>query len=114
MATPFGKPMSLTAPANFSLRRFFLKTLLLLPICFGLWYFSAFIWTWPIAWLSDKVLRLLFPQLIAGVEHVGYSLDIVTQLADFAKFSANKSLAVLVFSINPLVYSYSLALYMPR
>lgn len=103
--------MNAQMSSAFSLSRFFWKTLMAMPICFGVWYFTAFIWTWPIAWFSNAVMRGLFPALIASVEQVGYQLDIVTNLGDLAQYTLNKTMAALVFPINPLEYSYSLALY---
>ena len=102
------------APPIFSLSQFFWKTLLFMPICFGVWYLTATVWTWPIAWVANAILQILFPTLIAGVEHVGTTLDIVTCLGDLAQYATNKTMAALVFTLNPLLYAYSLALYSAR
>lgn len=94
-----------------SLKGFVGRVLLAMPLCFCIWYFSAFIWTWPIAELSHRVLRLFFSRLIASVEHAGHTLDIVTNLGDIVQYTRHQKMTALVFSINPLVYGYSLAFY---
>ena len=71
-----------------------------MPICFGVWYLTATLWTWPIAWVANAILQILFPTLIAGVEHVGTTLDIVTCLGDLAQYATNKTMAALVFTLN--------------
>lgn len=96
---------------GFSLKRFCLKTLLFMPLCFVLWYFTATIWTWPIAVCADSLLRWFFPQLIAGIEHQGTVLNVVTNLGDMQLFTQQQKMAALVFNINPLTYGYSLALF---
>lgn len=96
---------------GFSLKRFCLKTLLLMPPCFALWYYTAAIWTWPVSICADTLLRWLFPRLIAGIEHQGSVLNVVTNLGDLQLFTQQQKMAALVFDVNPLSYGYSLALF---
>lgn len=96
---------------TFPLKKFLFKTLLTLPICFTLWYWTAFAWTWPIAISTDIVLRFLFPKLISEIEHIDHTLDVVTRLTSTAQNAQPNQIGDIVFSINPLIYSYSLALY---
>ena len=95
----------------FSLKHFLGKTLLLLPLCFGIWYLTAALWIWPVAICADSLLPLLFPHLVAGVEQAGHNLNIVTHLGDIQIFTEQHKMAALEFSLNPRAYGYSLALY---
>ncbi|MEQ1636096.1 MAG: exosortase H-associated membrane protein [Methylococcales bacterium] len=94
-----------------SLRDFVFRILFAMPLCFGIWYFSAAVWIWFIAELTHGVLRLLFSRLIASVGSIGHTLDIVTNLGDIEQYTQHHKMMALVFSINPLQYGYSLAVY---
>lgn len=95
----------------FSLEHFLGKTLLFLPLCFGIWYLTAVVWIWPVAFCADVILHVLFPQLVAGVEQANHKLTVVTNLGDIKIFTEQHKMAALEFSLNPLAYGYSLALY---
>ena len=74
---------------------------------------GAGFFTWPVAVSADIILSRLFPDVIAAIEQQGHLLDIVTKLAppvnaDISVPDGKQS--ILVFELNPLVYSYNLPL----
>lgn len=94
-----------------SLRNFIFRVLISMPFCFCIWYFTANIWTWPIAECTKLILLVLFPKLISNIEHVNYHLNVLTNLGDIVQYKEHHKMAALNFTVNPLQYSYSLALY---
>ncbi|MES9834000.1 MAG: exosortase H-associated membrane protein [Candidatus Thiodiazotropha sp. DIVDIV] len=93
---------------------FILRVVIWLPVCLAGWYYLAPSLVWPVALLSDWIMTALFPGVIQGVEQLGDRLDIVTLLplpAEILKGLQPGSSGDLVFSINPLIYSYGLPLF---
>ncbi|MET0123307.1 MAG: exosortase H-associated membrane protein [Candidatus Thiodiazotropha sp. 6PLUC9] len=93
---------------------FILRVIIWLPVCLAGWYYLAPSLVWPVSLLSDWLLTALFPDLIQGVEQLGDRLDIVTLLplpAELMKGLQPGSSGDLVFTINPLIYSYGLPLF---
>lgn len=93
---------------------FILRVLIWLPVCVAGWYYLAPSLVWPVALLSDWFLTTFFADVIDGVEQLGDRLDIVTLLplpASLSKGLQPGSSADLVFSMNPLIYSYGLPLF---
>ena len=94
--------------------RFFLLVVLWLPFCLFIWYFMAPTVTWPLGLLADWVMTTLFPDRIEAVEQIGDKLDIVTLMPLPKELLAQLppgSTGDLVFTLNPLIYSYGLALF---
>jgi hypothetical protein len=93
---------------------FILRVVIWLPVCLAGWYYLAPSLVFPVALLSDWVLTASFPDVIHGVEQLGDRLDIVTLLplpASLSKGLQPGSSGDLVFSMNPLIYSYGLPLF---
>ncbi|MCG8123641.1 MAG: hypothetical protein N0E55_06700 [Candidatus Thiodiazotropha taylori] len=93
---------------------FVLKVVFWLPVCLAGWYYLAPSLVWPVGLLSDWILTALFPQIFQGVEQQGDRLDFVTLLAMPAELLRGQQPGVsgdLVFTVNPLLYSYGLPLY---
>ena len=104
--------MTLEVPAEVcvpNFKQFVLRTFLWLPLCFAAWYFSA-----PyLAVVVGKLAKLLVNQLTTGVvsalEQTGLILVFVTTI----KVSpAAGQVAFLVPEVNPLIYTYGLALFL--
>ncbi|MCU7838805.1 MAG: hypothetical protein KZQ94_05450 [Candidatus Thiodiazotropha sp. (ex Troendleina suluensis)] len=94
--------------------RFALLVIIWLPLCLLIWYFLAPTMTWPLAFLIDWILPMLFPRSIAGIDQLGDRLDVVTNLPlpkEVLLQLPPGSEGDLVFTINPLIYSYGLPLY---
>jgi hypothetical protein len=93
---------------------FILKVLFWMPVTVACWYYLAPSLIWPVALLSDWILAGFFPDHIDGVESLGDHLDVVTLLslpAELAKGLQPGQRGDLVFTINPLIYSYGLPLF---
>ncbi|MEJ2619899.1 MAG: hypothetical protein P8163_06450 [Candidatus Thiodiazotropha sp.] len=93
---------------------FILQVVFWLPVCLAGWYFLAPSLVWPVGLLSDWILSVLFPHIFQGVEQQGDHLDFVTRLSIPAALLKGQPPGVsgdLVFTVNPLLYSYGLPLY---
>ncbi len=90
------------------LGKFFLATLLWLPVCFALWYLASGHLSAPSVWLSEQLLSLFWPELIHGVEGLGRHTHFVTRVAVASPQSDNMGQGLLMVSINPLIYSWNL------
>lgn len=91
---------------------FFLRVLLWLPLAFFAWYYTAALLTLPVTLVVDAVLTAAFPELVRAVEHAGHSVDVVTALtlAEAGIVHPQAERGLLVFSVNPLIYEYSIPL----
>ena len=97
--------MSATAP---SLKRFFLLAFLWLPLCFAVWYAIA---PYHAAWagkLAKPLVNLLSSGVVSAIEQPGRDLVFVTTLK---VYPAPGQVAVLLPEVNPLLYTYGLALF---
>jgi hypothetical protein len=92
-----------------SLGKFVLHTLLWLPPCFAAWYFSAQYH----AAVAGRLARLLVDQfttgIVSGLEQSGFDLVFVTTLE---VHPAPGQTALLLPEVNPLLYTYGLALFL--
>ena len=92
-----------------SLGKFVLHTLLWLPPCFAAWYFSAQYH----AAVAGRLARLLVDQfttgVVSGLEQSGFDLVFVTTLE---VHPAPGQTALLLPEVNPLLYTYGLALFL--
>ncbi|MCU7937106.1 MAG: hypothetical protein KZQ99_19920 [Candidatus Thiodiazotropha sp. (ex Dulcina madagascariensis)] len=94
--------------------RFALLVVVWLPFCFFMWYFLAPTLNWPLALLTDRIMVTLFPEVIAEIIQLGDRLDVVTRLPLPGEMLARlpeASAGDLVFTVNPLIYSYGLPLF---
>ncbi|MET0067235.1 MAG: exosortase H-associated membrane protein [Candidatus Thiodiazotropha sp.] len=94
--------------------RFILMVLFWLSLCLFVWYALAPAVTWPLAVLVDLLLGALFPDQIAAVELLGNQLDVVTRIplpAEVLSQYPGGMAGDLVFTVNPLIYSYGLPLF---
>lgn len=92
---------------DISAKEFLVKTMMWLPVTFFVWYMAAAAFSFPAIFLSDLILPLIMPGVMAGVEQQGYWVDIVTQLKIQA---ANGQTGQFAFSFNALKYGYGFPL----
>ncbi|SEH08620.1 exosortase H-associated membrane protein [Candidatus Venteria ishoeyi] len=100
------KPQKIAAQPRID--AFVLRILLLLPFCFGLWFLLSLPLLAPVAWLSDGLLKLFYPDLIAEVVQQVYTLDVITRIDSQHIDASNQGL--LVLTVNPLLYGYGMPL----
>lgn len=100
---------------------FALKAALWLPLSFVIWFYGAVLWSWPAVRLARVVLTRAWPDLFAGlvqgadvldasgrvVAHAGYLLTLTTAVT----VDVNGAVGVLEPTLNPMVYAYSLPLF---
>ena len=91
--------------------RFFWGVVLWLPLSFAGWYYMAIVMTWPVTYLTDLVMTGLFPNAVTDVVQQGYMLDVATAFAPPGAVQAPGRIAEMVFSVNPLIYGYSIPLF---
>jgi hypothetical protein len=101
--------LAVTAPDAPSLRSFVLRTFLWLPLCFAVWYFAAR----HHAVVAGELARFLVNQIesgiVSGLEREGFDLVFVTTLE---VHPTPAQAAVLLVEVNPLLYTYGLALFL--
>jgi len=91
-----------------TLRSFVARVLLMLPPCFAAWYFTA---PYHAALVGPAALELVEPWrvgLVSTLERTGHMLSFVTELEVSSR--AGRA-GYLVAEINPLIYTYGLALF---
>lgn len=90
---------------------FVLKVTLWLPAAFAAWYYLSILHVAPISWMTGLLLGGLFPDLIAGVQQTGHTIEITTSL-DPAVLGPTAGMqgGVIAFDLNPLIYGYGLPL----
>jgi len=91
-----------------TLRTFVARVLVMLAPCFAAWYFTA---PYHAAVVGPVALKLVEPWrvgLVSSLERTGHTLSFVTELE--VASTAGRA-GVLVAEINPLVYTYGLALF---
>ena len=94
--------------------RFFWRILLWLPLCFAGWYYMAGVISLPVSLLVDSLMTWLFPTAIGEIDPHGHMLDVVTLFTPPAQAGVVipvGQIAQLVFSINALIYGFSIPLY---
>lgn len=100
-------------PAN-PLRRFMLKVLLWLPVCFAAWYYMKGVIGVPTFFLVDWIMASALPDFIRDIEFQGHLLNVVLQFTPPSLPDVQLpegQVAELVFSVNSLIYGYSIPLY---
>jgi hypothetical protein len=93
------------APA---LGTFVLRTFLWLPPCFAAWYFSAQYHAAVAGWLARASVNQFRPGLVSALERSGLDLVFVTSIK---VHPAPGQTALLLPEVNPLLYTYGLALF---
>lgn len=94
--------------------RFVWRILLWLPLCFAGWYYMAGVITLPVNYLSSWLMSGLFPDAIREILPNRHILDVVCVFAPPVQpglVIPEGQIAELVFSINSLIYGYSIPLY---
>ncbi|MBC8022647.1 MAG: hypothetical protein H7Y14_05985 [Burkholderiales bacterium] len=97
----------MSAPA-LSVGRFVVRTLLLLPPCFAAWYFTAAYYAAVVGPLALQLVEPWRTGLVSALERSGFMLAFVTGVETRA---APGQVGFLVAEVNPLVYTYGLALF---
>jgi hypothetical protein len=94
---------------NRSLARFVLRTFLWLPPCFALWYFTSRGISAAAAVVAELFVHGIAPGIVSAIEHPGVELAFVTTIE---VVGAPGRAAFLVPEVNPLAYTYGLALFL--
>ncbi len=93
---------------------FLLKVLLWMPVCFAVWYYMRGVIGVP-TWLGVKAIMTgLFPDIIRNVEFQGHLVNVVLRLTPEKLLGLEippGQVAEMVFSVNSLMYGYSIPLY---
>lgn len=95
------------AKPDISAKLFLLKTLMWVPVCFVCWYLLATVFSFPAIKLSDLLLPWILPGVFEGVEQLGYTVNVVTDLDVTA---ANGQVGQVIFDFNALKYGYGFPL----
>lgn len=93
--------------AGFTLRGFVLRTLLWLPPCFAAWYFGAFHHAAVAGGLARALLNGLERGLVGSMERAESTLVFVTTIGIP---TAPGQVGLVAVEVNPLLYTYGLAL----
>jgi hypothetical protein len=87
-----------------------LSTILFLPLCFFIWFYTSSLLVIPVRYLLNSVLALWQSDLFNSVTQNHYLLTIETLIFPSTTFAGQGSkLAVLDVSVNPMLYGYGLA-----
>ncbi len=81
---------------------FALKTLLLLPLSFGAWYFFSLLLSVPVMHGLEWILGSFWGEWLQGVSRAGYQLNVLLTIP----IAQNE--ASLALELNPLSYGYGL------
>jgi len=92
-----------------SIGTFVLRTFLWLPPCFAAWYVSAPYLAAIAGRLARGLVDLVRPGIVSGLERGGIDLVFVTTIE--VRAAAGQT-AVLLPEVNPMIYSYGLALFL--
>jgi hypothetical protein len=104
----FGARESVVTAERAALRPFVARAFLWLLPCFAAWYFTAPFHSAVAGALSRLWVALFAPGAIAGLERQGSELVFVTAIE---VQSAAGTSAALVAEVNPLIYTYGMALF---
>jgi hypothetical protein len=97
--------MTASAP---SLKQFILRTFLWLPPCSLVWYFSAPYHTAVVGWLARLLVNQFTSGIVSTLERSGLDMIFVTTIKVLHESGQT---ALLTPEVNPLVYTYGLALF---
>lgn len=94
------------------IRRFGLVALLWLPLSFFLWFQYGSPLSWPVVQMARLALTGGWPQIFADVALNGRLMDVVTRIyIEQAAADGRRGIGELIFSLNPMIYGYSLPLF---
>jgi hypothetical protein len=93
------------------LARFIVIVLAWLPVCFGIWYFSAPLLAVPIHWLALGVAKAGFGDMILDVEKTGALFSFITNLRPASATSFSAGTAAVIVDSRSLLYTYGLPLF---
>jgi hypothetical protein len=91
-----------------SLRAFIVRAFLLLAPCFAAWYFIAPVHAAALGGIAGGLVELFRSGLVSDLERSGFTLSFVTTLQTGG---APGQVGLLVAEVNPLIYTYGLALF---
>lgn len=89
-------------------RELFLLAALWLPLGFFLWFYLADWLVWPVGQLAGALLSTLMPDAIDGLQQVQHSFDVYTLIP--AERLVEGRVALLTWSVNPMIYGYGVPL----
>lgn len=94
------------------IRRFALAALLWLPLSFFLWFRLASPMSWPVVELARLVLLGGWASVFADVTLNGHLMEVGTRVyVEQTAADGRQGIGALVFSLNPMIYGYSLPLF---
>lgn len=93
-----------------SVGRFVLRTFLLLPVCFAIWYFAREWVVFPAYLLSLLGAKTFFADVFSNLEHAGSAITFVTTLRPGRASVAVPATGIVTFDVNALIYTYGLPL----
>jgi hypothetical protein len=87
-----------------------LSTVLFLPFCFFIWFYTSSLLVIPVKYLLNTILTFWQSDLFNSVTQNQYMLTVETLIFPSTTFAGQGSkLAVLDVSVNPMLYGYGLA-----
>jgi len=89
-------------------RELFLLAALWLPMGFFLWFYLADWLVWPVGQTASVILTALMPDAIDGLAQVQHSFDVQTLIP--AERLVEGRVALLTWSVNPMIYGYGVPL----
>ena len=88
------------------------SSVLYLPLCFFLWFYSATLLVLPVKWLAEFLLLLWQPDLFNGITQSSFLFQVETLIFPKDQMGAvGTQVAVLDVSVNPMKYGYGLAVF---
>ncbi len=93
-----------------SVGRFVLRTLLLLPVCFAIWYVAREWVVFPPYALTLVGVKALFADLFSDLERAGSAVTFVTTLRPGQATISAPASGIVTFDVNALIYTYGLPL----
>lgn len=97
-------------PSN-SVKGFFLRVVIWLPVAFAVWFFLSIPLTTPLAWLVELIMTSSYPDAISSIDQNGYMLEVVTEFTPAVAAGEAAGSAMtgqIAFDVNPLMYGYSI------
>ena len=89
-------------------RELFLLAALWLPLGFFLWFYLADWLVWPVGRIASAILSGLMPDAIDGLQQLRHSFDVYTLIP--AERLVQGRVALLTWSVNPMIYGYGVPL----
>ncbi|MFC3193121.1 exosortase H-associated membrane protein [Marinicella sediminis] len=94
------------------IRELLVSSVLYLPLCFFLWFYSATLLVLPVKWLAEFLLLLWQPDLFNGITQSSFLFQVETLIFPKDQMGAvGTQVAVLDVSVNPMKYGYGLAVF---